>query len=99
MADVEMVDIVVLDGNIPMVEQRPRKSITEDNGWEVCKVPTMMGIPLMAKPMRRYPGGKFPQSQPAVFMMVEPHNGLAPPEWQLGYNFVFQISYRYMDAL
>jgi hypothetical protein len=38
----------------------------------------------MAKPIRPYPGGNFPNSQSAVFMMVEPIKGLAPARWQLG---------------
>lgn len=80
----EMVTIVVLDGSTAMEEQYPPSSITEANGWEECTVPHMLGIPLMAKPIRSYQTGHLPRNQPAVFMMVEPVTGLAPMRWQLG---------------
>lgn len=63
----------------------PLASITEANGWEECPVPKMLGVPLMAKAIRPYrPPENFPSRQLAVFMMVEPHTGLAPVRWQLG---------------
>ena len=80
----DMIDIVVLNGTCSIQEQYPREQITKENGWEDCPVPSMLGIPLMAKPMRPYPSGRVPQQQFAVFMMVEPNSGLAPPNWQLG---------------
>ena len=79
-----MIDIIVLDGILPLKEKYPRESLTKANGWEECPIPTMLGIPLMAKPIRPYPGGDFPDQQFAVYMMVEPIKGLAPCRWQLG---------------
>ena len=83
-SDQEMVDIVVLDGTVPIEEKYPLKSLTKANSWEECPIPNMLGIPVMAKPIRPYPGGLFPSSQHAVFMLVEPVTGLAPARWQLG---------------
>ncbi len=80
----DTIEIVVLNGDRPMKEQYSRALLSEENGWENCPVPTLLGIPLMAKPIRPYPGGSFPDSQPAVFMMVNPDNGLSPMNWQLG---------------
>lgn len=79
----EMIDIIVLDGIIPKEEKYQRESLTKTNGWEECPIPTMLGIPLMAKPIRPYPGAR-PTNQPAVFLMVEPIEGYAPCRWQLG---------------
>ncbi len=79
----EMIDIVVLNGNFPKEEKYPRESLTKSNGWEECPIPTMLGIPLMAKPIRPYPGVR-PTRQAAVFLMVEPIEGFAPCRWSLG---------------
>jgi len=67
-----MIDIIVLNGTLPMQEKYPYELLTKENGWEDCPLPQMMGIPLMAKPIRPYPGGHIPGQQFAVFMMVEP---------------------------
>jgi len=52
-------------------------------GRNVYSIPTILGIPLMAKPIRPYPGVR-PTNQPAVFLMAEPIEGYAPCRWQLG---------------
>ena len=72
MANIQkMIDIIVLNGTMPMQEKYPYESLTKENGWEDCPVPQMMGIPLMAKPIRPY-SGQIPDQQFAVFMMIEP---------------------------
>jgi len=84
MTSKEMIDIIVLNGSRPLKEKYPRESLTKANGWEECPVPTMLGIPLMAKPICPYPGGRAPAKQPAVYLLVEPIEGYAPCRWQLG---------------
>ncbi|KAI9098747.1 hypothetical protein DFS34DRAFT_87995 [Phlyctochytrium arcticum] len=55
------------------------------NGWDVCPVPALLGFPLMAKPhVRNFGPGGMPYQQIAVYMMVEPATGFAPPKWALG---------------
>ena len=40
-----MIDIIVLNGTLPMQEKYPYESLTKENGWENCPLPQMMGIP------------------------------------------------------
>lgn len=63
------------------------------NGWELCPVVSMLGVPLAIKKVA--PCGcqmcvgshsPIPESrlQVATRLAIEPHNGLAPPRWQGG---------------
>ena len=80
MAD-EYIDYMVLDGPVACQERLP---LVELNfSWEKCPAPVLLGVPLMVKSIRRYSGAS-PKFQPAVFMMIDPETGFAPPEWQLG---------------
>lgn len=73
--------VVVLNGREASEEQL---DVPADwSGWEQCPAPTLIGVPLMVKAIRPYPG-QMPQSQMAVFMMIDPATGFAPPHWQLG---------------
>lgn len=74
----EFVDIVVLDGTLPTQEKYPRECLTKALGWEECPIPTMLGIPLLAKFIR-------PSQSPAqpVNLMAEPVRGIPPAKFQL----------------
>ncbi len=50
--------------------------------WHVCKVPTMLGVPLLVK--RDGPSFQNRDREIAVFMMVDPVTGMAPNQWQSG---------------
>ena len=73
------VEGVILNGPASSVK-KIRISDFAAEGWEPCPVPTLLGVPLVAKRIRPYPG-KRPTWHPYVPMMVDPHSGLAPRLW------------------
>jgi hypothetical protein len=83
--NISSVSIIVLNGTIPSLEKTNTTGFTRNNGWERCPVPHLLGIPLYAKAgIRDYPNREGPFQQFAVFMMVDPVFGMAPPSWKLG---------------
>ena len=75
----DTIQVVVVQGD--QVESRTfSKSEYEAPGWEVCKVPTMCGVPLKVK--RLYMTDRHARDL-AIFLMVDPVTGLADSKWQL----------------
>lgn len=72
------VDIVVVDGQVATQEKYPRESFTKALGWEECPIPTMLGIPLLAKFIRPSPSTAQP-----VILMAEPVRGIPPAKYKL----------------
>ena len=73
------IQVVVVQGD--KVEPRTfSMSEYEAPGWEVCKVPTMCGVPLKAK--RLYMTDRHDRDL-AIFLLVDPVTGLADSKWQL----------------
>lgn len=60
-------------------EKYPRKFFGKALGWEECPIPTMLGIPLLAKFIRPSKGTAQP-----VNLMAEPVRGVPPREWGRG---------------
>ena len=70
--------VVVVNGD--QVSEEPLVYSRILNGhWKECTVPAMLGVPI--KVMRLRPYTSLPHREIAVFMMVDPVTGFAPPEW------------------
>ncbi|CAM9172505.1 unnamed protein product [Pylaiella littoralis] len=63
------------------------------NGWELCPVVALLGLPLAIKKVApcgcqvcvgSHSSIPEPMNQVATRLAIEPHNGLAPPRWQGG---------------
>eukprot|EP00903_Cladosiphon_okamuranus_P008890 g8510.t1 len=87
---VSIFDSQVKDIDASVVEMPPAGG---GNGWELCPVVNMLGVPLAIKKVA--PCGcqvcvgsqssiPEPSLQVATRLAIEPHNGLAPPRWQGG---------------
>ncbi len=74
----EFADIVVLDGLVATQERYPRELLTKILGWEECPIPTMLGIPLLAKYVRPSQSAALP-----VNLMAEPVRGIPPAKYRL----------------
>ncbi|CEL92577.1 unnamed protein product [Vitrella brassicaformis CCMP3155] len=55
--------------------------VSAANGWHKCKVPHLMGIPLMIRQWQAYKPEDFTDNQVATRLMIEPDSGFAPPQW------------------
>jgi hypothetical protein len=54
------------------------------SGWRKCPVPTLLGIPLAMKQLAPTTAATRPTfEQPAVFMLIDPLSGFAPPDVQI----------------
>lgn len=73
--------VVVVEGTFTRDEAMTRSELNSLT-WEVCQVPTMLGVGL--KVARLSPSHSYDCSREVgIFMMVEPETGLAPPRWQV----------------
>ena len=70
--------VVIVNGD--KVSEEPLAFSQILNGhWEKCTVPAMLGVPIQVMRLRAY--NIVPYREIAVFMMVDPVTGFAPPEW------------------
>jgi hypothetical protein len=74
----------LVDGDQVIEQQIAIKGneLTDRTIWHICRVPTMLGVPLVVK--RLGPSTNIQDREIAVFMMVDPVTGFAPLPWQSG---------------
>jgi hypothetical protein len=59
-------------------------SSRSSSGWRSCPVPELLGIPLVMKQLAPTTAANRPTfEQPAVFLLMDPVTGFAPPEVQM----------------
>ncbi|CAM9553192.1 unnamed protein product [Ectocarpus fasciculatus] len=82
-----------VSGSIMSLEELPTAGGPGAQGWELCPVVNMLGVPLAIKKVAPcgchiclggYSQIPEPRNQVATRLAIEPHNGLAPPKWQGG---------------
>jgi hypothetical protein len=69
---------------VDLTAEQVQELNSSSGGWRKCPVPALLGIPLAMKQLAPTTAATRPTfEQPAVFMLIDPRNGFAPPDVQL----------------
>ena len=82
----KLISIVIVNGDEAFEQKVPRVELDPKNGWYVCPLTEMIGVPVMVK--RWAPYQRRPDREVGIFLLADPVTGLAPHEWQNGCGII-----------
>lgn len=68
---------------VDLTAEQVQELTNSSSGWRKCQVPALLGVPLAMKQLAPTTAATRPTfEQPAVFLLMDPRSGFAPPDVQ-----------------